>query len=99
MFFWRRDVGMYDHAIFAIHSLSFMTLLAVGLLCLYFVGISQAWLWCAWLIVPPIHIYKHLKGAYRLGRFGAAWRAFTLLVMTTITCSLFFAFLLWMEAD
>lgn len=99
MFFWRRDVGMYDHAIFAIHSLSFMTLLAVGLLCLYFVGISQAWLWCAWLIVPPIHIYKHLKGAYRLGRFGAVWRTFTLLVMTTITCSLFFAFLLWMEAD
>ena len=99
MFFWRRDVGMYDHAIFAIHSLSFMTLLAVGLIGLYMVGISDKWLWLAWLIVPPVHIYKHLKYAYGLGRFGATWRTFALLTMTTITCSLFFAFLIWMEAE
>jgi hypothetical protein len=99
MFFWKRDVGMYDHAIFAIHSLSFMMMLAVGLICLYLIGISQAWLWVAWVVVPPIHMYKHLKHAYRLGRFGAAWRTFTLLTMTMITCSLFFAFLVWMEAE
>jgi len=99
MFFWRRDVGMYDHAIFAIHSLSFMTLLAVGLIGLYMVGISDKWLWLAWLIVPPVHMYKHLKYAYGLGRFGAMWRTFALLTMTTITCSLFFAFLIWMEAE
>jgi hypothetical protein len=99
MFFWRRDVGMYDHAIFAIHSLSFMMMLAVGLIGLYFIGISQAWLWVAWVFVPPVHMYKHLKYAYRLGRFGAAWRTFTLLTMTAITCSLFFAFLVWMEAE
>ncbi|MBA2932757.1 DUF3667 domain-containing protein [Sphingomonas sp. CGMCC 1.13654] len=99
MFFWRRDVGMYDHAIFAIHSLSFMTLLAVGLIGLHIVGISSSWLWLAWLIVPPVHMYKHLKHAYGLGRFGATWRTFTLLTMTAITCSLFFAFLLWLEAE
>lgn len=99
MFFWRRDVGMYDHAIFAIHSLSFMTLLAVALIGLDIVGIPSAWLWLAWLIVPPVHMYRHLKHAYGLGRFGATWRTFTLLTMTTITCSLFFAFLLWMEAE
>lgn len=99
MFFWRRDVGMYDHAIFAIHSLSFMTLLAVGLIALHIVGIASAWLWLAWLIVPPVHMYKHLKYAYRLGRFGATWRTFALLTMTTITCSLFFAFLIWLEAE
>jgi len=99
MFFWRSDVGMYDHAIFAIHSLSFMMMLAVGLIGLYLIGISQAWLWVAWVFVPPVHMYKHLKYAYRLGRFGAAWRTFTLLTMTMITCSLFFAFLVWMEAE
>jgi hypothetical protein len=99
MFFWRRDVGMYDHAIFAIHSLSFMTLLAVALIGLYMIGISSSWLWLAWLIVPPVHMYKHLKYAYGLGRFGATWRTFALLTMTTITCSLFFAFLIWMEAE
>jgi hypothetical protein len=99
MFFWRRDVGMYDHAIFAIHSLSFMTLLAVALIGLYIVGVSSEWLILAWLIVPPVHMYKHLKYAYGLGRFGATWRTFMLLTMTTITCSLFFAFLIWLEAE
>jgi hypothetical protein len=99
LFFWRRDVGLYDHAIFAIHSLSFMTLLVCGLIGLHLIGVSQAWLWVAFVIVPPVHMYKHLKGAYRLGRFGAAVRMSTLLVMTTMTSLLFFLMLVWLEAD
>ena len=99
LFFWRRDVGLYDHAIFAFHSLSFMTLLAVGLIGLYLIGVPQALLWVAFVIVPPIHIYKQLKGAYLIGRTSAAWRTFALLVMTTITSGLFFGLLLWLEAE
>jgi hypothetical protein len=99
LFWWRRDVGFYDHAIFAIHSLSFMTLLVVGLIVLYLVGIPQAWLWLALLIVPPIHIYRQLKDAYRIGRVGALWRTPTLLVMTSISSMLFFLLLLWLEAE
>jgi hypothetical protein len=99
MFFWRRDVGLYDHAIFAIHSLSFMTLFTVALLGLYFVGVPQAPLWCAVLLVPPVHMYKQLKNAYRIGRFGAAWRTVTLLSMTGVTSLLFFLLLLWLEAE
>ncbi len=98
MFFWRRDVGLYDHAIFAIHSLSFMTLFAVALIALYLVGVGSAWLWVAVLIVPPIHIYKQLKEAYLLGRFGALWRMVTLICMTSVTSLLFFLLLLWLEA-
>ncbi len=99
MFFWRRDVGIYDHAIFAIHSLSFITLFVVALIGLYLVGVGSAWLWCAFLIVPPIHIYKQLKGAYQLGRFGALWRMVTLIGMTGVTSLLFFMLLLWLEAE
>ena len=99
IFFWRRDVGLYDHAIFAIHSLSFMTLFVVALIALYLVGVGSAWLWCAFLIVPPIHIYKQLKGAYLLGRFGALWRMVTLIGMTGVTSLLFFLLLLWLEAE
>jgi hypothetical protein len=99
LFFWRRDVGLYDHAIFAIHSLSFMTLLVCGLIGLHLISVRQGWLWVALLVVPPIHMYKHLKGAYRLGRFGAGWRTFALLVMTTITSLLFFLMLVWLEAE
>ena len=99
LFFWKRDVGLYDHAIFAIYSLSAMTLMVVGLIGLYLVGVNQAWLWLALFLIPPVHIYKQLKGAYRLGRFGAFWRMCTLLVMTTITSTLFFLLLLWLEAE
>ena len=99
MFFWRRDVGLYDHAIFAIHSLSFMTLFVVALIGLYLVGVGSAWLWLTFLIVPPIHIYKQLKSAYLLGRFGALWRMVMLLCTTGITSLLFFLLLLWVEAE
>ena len=99
MFFWRRDVGIYDHAIFAIHSLSFMTLFVVALIGLYLAGVGSAGLWLAFLIVPPIHIYKQLKGAYSLGRFGALWRMVTLIGMTGVTSLLFFLLLLWLEAE
>ena len=96
---WRRDVGMYDHAIFAFHSLSFMTLLVVGLIGLDLIGVASAWLWLALILVPPIHMYKHVKGAYLVGRFGAAWRTAALLLVTSITSVLFFILLLWLEAN
>jgi len=99
LFFWRRDVGMYDHAIFAFHSLSFMTLLVVGLIGLDLIGVASAWLWLALILVPPIHMYKHVKGAYLVGRFGAAWRTAALLLVTSITSVLFFILLLWLEAN
>jgi hypothetical protein len=98
LFFWRRDVGMYDHAIFAFHSLTFMMLMTVVLIGLYLIGVAQAWLWLAFFFVPPLHMYKHLKYAYALGRFGAFWRTWTLLMMTSVTSALFFVLLLWIEA-
>jgi hypothetical protein len=99
LFFWRRDVGLYDHAIFSIYSLSFMSLGVVVLVVLSKVGMPSAVIALAAMFVPPIHMYKQLKGAYRLGRFGALWRTFALLIITTITSSLFLAFLIYMGTD
>jgi hypothetical protein len=99
LFWWRRDVGFYDHAIFAIYSLSAMTLLVVGLIALYLVGVPSGWLWAALLTLPWIHVYRQLKGTYRLSRFGALWRTPTLLLMTSMTSLLFFMLLLWLEAE
>jgi hypothetical protein len=99
LFAWRRDVGFYDHAIFAIYSLSAMTLLVVCLIALYLVGVRSSWLWLAFLTLPWVHVYRQLKGTYRLGRFGALWRTPTLLVMTSVTSLLFFMLLLWLEAE
>jgi hypothetical protein len=98
LFFWRRDVGLYDHAIFAFHSLTFMLLMTVALIGLHMVGVGLGWLWTAFILIPPVHMYRHLKQAYGLGRFGALWRTGSLLLMTSITALLFFILLLWVEA-
>lgn len=74
MFAWKRDVHLYDHAIFALYSISFMSLLFIigsGALTL---NVSSGWLWTALLIAPFVHMYAKLKGAYGLRRFGALWR-------------------------
>jgi hypothetical protein len=99
LFCFRRDVGLYDHAIFAIYSLSFMSLAAVVLFMLGWIGVSMALIWAAVLIVPPVHMYRQLKGAYGLGRWGAGWRTVALLIITSITSSLFLSFLIWMGSD
>ena len=96
MFFWKRGVGMYDHAIFATYSLAAMSLLVVVLVALSFVGVPKDALWVAFMVIPPIHMYKQLKYAYGLGRFGATWRTFMLLVSISFTTTIFAALLFWM---
>ena len=48
----------------------------------------------ATILVPPIHIYKQLKGAYGLSRRSALWRTFILLLFVSFTITLFFLLLL-----
>ena len=96
LFAFRRDVGLYDHAIFSIYSLSFMSLGVVALTFLGWLGIPTAIISLLAIFVPPVHMYRQLKGTYALGRFGALWRTFALLVVTSITSSLFIAFLFYM---
>ena len=99
LFFWRRDVGLYDHAIFAIYSLSFMSLATVILVVLSKIGLPAAIAWLAAMIIPPVHMYRQLKGTYRLRRLGALVRTFFLLWFTLITSSIFFSFLLYLGTE
>lgn len=94
LFFWHRSVGPYDHAIFAIYSLSAMTLGAVGLSVLRAIGVPGAVIGVLFVWGPPIHMYKQLRGAYRIGRFGAAWRTLVLLLSAIIAGALFFVVVL-----
>lgn len=98
LFAFRRDVGPYDHAIFAIYSLSAMTLGVVGLSLLRAIGLPGALIGLVLVFGPPLHMYKQLRGAYGLGRFGAAWRTIALLVSATIVTLLFLLFVLGVAA-
>ncbi|WP_305097142.1 DUF3667 domain-containing protein [Croceibacterium aestuarii] len=86
LFLWRRRFGIYDHSVFVTYSLAFMTLFYVVLVLLSGLGISAGALRTIAVVVPPIHIYRQLKGAYGLTRFSALWR-------TTVLCAFIFVIL------
>jgi hypothetical protein len=90
LFFWRRDLKMYDHAIFITYSLAFMSLLVVTLTVLGAIGAPTAVIALASMIIPPLHMYKQLKYAYLSGRVGALTRTFLLLNFALIAL-IFFA--------
>lgn len=94
LFPFSRKFRLYDHTVFVTYSLCFMTLFAVLLSVLRAAGVGSGWLALAAMLLPPIHIYKQLKGAYRLSRFSAGWRLLMLLLFTTFTTTLFLLLLL-----
>jgi hypothetical protein len=90
MFVFRRDVAVYDHAVFSMYSLSFMALLFIVadlLAAASFDGTAALLV----VLVPPVHMYAQLKNTYRLGVFGALWRTAALLVVAGIVFSLYLA--------
>ncbi len=89
LFFWRRDIHLYDHAIFVTYSITFMMLLLILSSLAAAAGLSGAIWGTALVFIPPIHMYKQLRGAYGLSRFGACVRLFFLLIVTTIVLILF----------
>jgi hypothetical protein len=99
LFTTRRDVGLYDHAIFATYSLSFMSLACIAIVVLDTLGMPSILTVLAVLIVPPLHIYRQLKGAYQLSRAGAAWRTAVLAPITAVALILFLAFLIYIGLE
>jgi hypothetical protein len=92
--FWRRGVSMYDHAIFALYSISFMSLLfivgSVGLT----VGITAQWFWTPLLLAPAVHMFAQLRGTYALGWWGASWRTLYLTLAASISLGLYLIILI-----
>jgi hypothetical protein len=85
----RRRHNLYDHTVFVTYSLSFMMLLviAAGLL------VAAGWTALAGFLffVPPFHMYRHLKGAYELGRLSALVRTIALVSFAFTAAGLFLA--------
>lgn len=93
LFLWRRQFKMYDHVVFVTYSLAFMTLGLVVLALLAKLGLGAAWFWSAVGLIPPLHMYKQLRGAYRLSRTSAFWRMCVLAIFAMIAGTLFFVLL------
>jgi len=85
----RRRHNLYDHTVFVTYSLSFMMMLVVigGLL----VATGEPGLAGVLFFIPPIHMYRHLKGAYQLGRASALMRTIALVTFAFVAAGLFLA--------
>jgi hypothetical protein len=81
LFPFSRRFGAYDHTIFVTYSLSFMSLLLVTAMLVGTIAPAVAGMA---MLVPPVHMYRQLRGAYALGRAAALWRTALLLVFAAI---------------
>ena len=94
LFFWRRQFKMYDHAVFVTYSLTFMLLLTVVLTVLSFAGSPQPLVSIAGVFIPPLHMYRQLRGAYGVSRVGAIIRVLVLSTFAAVVLILFLVLLL-----
>jgi len=89
-----RAFKAYDHVVFVTYSIAFMSLGLVMLSLLRPLGVSQALIGLVFTFVPPIHIYRQLRGAYGLRWYSALWRTAALLVFAGVAAMIFFTLLL-----
>ena len=78
-FVWLATLGVkghrfYDHAVFTTYSIAFMCLLFLLLAILSRIGIGSNVLGFAFILIPPVHLYKQLRHSYALSRPGAIVR-------------------------
>ena len=97
MFLWKRGFTLYDHGVFVLYSLTFMSLLlmAVVVLATSVKGAGPAAGLVASLIVP-VHMFAQLKGAYSLKIFSTLWRTIALLIFCEIAATLFIVSIIYL---
>ena len=86
LFPFSRRFGLYDHTVFVTYSLCFMMLLLAASSVIGLVSESIAGLA---FFVPPIHMYRQLRGTYGVRKRGAIWRTALLTIFAFIAISLF----------
>jgi hypothetical protein len=96
LFAFRRRFGIYDHTIFVTYSLCFMMLLLSTLTLGSQLGVPLVTV--GMTLVPPLHIYRQLKGTYALSRLSALWRTVAVTGYAFIALTIFAIALVAIEA-
>jgi hypothetical protein len=74
LFIWRRGTTWFDHSVYILYSLSFVSLLFIFISLLAMIPGAAGALAPPLLLASCVHSYFHLKGGYGLSWFSAAWR-------------------------
>ena len=88
MFFWRPGITMYDHAVFSLYSLSFMSVLIIVVALLEPLKLNGAQ-GVLLSVAVPLHLFMQLRETHRLGFFAALWRTVALLCVCGFVLALF----------
>lgn len=89
LFFWKRGLTLFDHTVYILYSLSYVSLLfiAMSLLSGWATGFEFLMPWL--LLSIPVHAFFQMKGGYSLGWFSALWRTPVLMVFAVLGLSFF----------
>jgi hypothetical protein len=89
LFFWKRGMTLFDHAVYILYSLSFASLMfiLISLLAQWPPVLQAISPW--WLLAFPVHAYFQMKGGYQLGWFSALWRTPVLMTFAGIGLLIF----------
>jgi hypothetical protein len=98
LFLWRRGHRIYDHTVFVTYSITFTSLLLITLSLLRPLGLADGWILMTLFAVPPLHMYKQLRGTYGLRRYSALWRTAALVVFAVVTLAGFLLLLVTLGA-
>ncbi len=93
LFCLRRDITMYDHAVFALYSLSFMAFVFSLAFVLRFAGLTSLAVGMVFM-VPPVHMYLQLRGTYTLSGASALWRTCALMIIAAMVFLLYMLLIL-----
>ncbi|MBS0505289.1 MAG: DUF3667 domain-containing protein [Proteobacteria bacterium] len=96
LYAWRPQFKLYDHAVFVTYSLSFMSLLVIVLTALSKLGVPSDAIAIAGTFIPPIHIYRQLRGAYGTRPVPALLRLFVLCFLASFILTVFLLLLIGM---
>jgi hypothetical protein len=86
---YRERLHAYDHLVFITYSISFMSMALIAFVLLRTIGVTSGLVTFAFLLIPPVHIYRQLKGAYQLSRVSTLWRTVAMLFISSVTVTLF----------
>lgn len=94
LFFWKRQYKFYDHLVFVTLSITFMLVMVTALTIAGALGAPEGAIAVSAMVIPPLHIYKQVRGAYRSGRVTALMRTGVLIVFGFVVLMLYLAILL-----
>ena len=94
MFAWRRQFRLYDHAVFITYSLCFMAMLAMVAALIGKYTSAEDSLVALLMLVPPVHMFRQLRGTYHLGTVNALMRTSYLVLASIFALTIFMLLLI-----